>query len=206
MSKFDFGIDGTPPGEPQEPKRKLKPPKKDKRWQYIRFGQWKRGRASIVTHAQEEYERKPHPDGSGIKETPFGREINGVPETEINRIQADARQNLDELDRESWRDMATKCWRLGAIEKPRLRAMVAEQFFTGMHYDDPPDLADYAEATGTDVLTAAEELSKVGEFEEKPYGIITGEIRFDEDDIPDPDDDPDDEGGDFYIGEAEVEA
>jgi hypothetical protein len=148
----------------------------------------------------EEPDKPPEPwprfrsDGTGIRMTPFAQEINGIPVAELHRVDAEGRKRINKIDQHSWRELAARCWKIGAIEKPRLRAMAAQILLGGMHAGDPPDLEEYAEATGNSTIDAADELSPVGGFEEKPYGIVTGEVHWDGDDIPEPTEDDDDDG------------
>ena len=66
-----------------------------------------------------------------------------------------------------------------------------------MHAGDPPDLEEYAAATGNDSLEdAADELSVAGGFTETDRGVETGAIYWDENDLPEP---PDEDGPDAHI-------
>ena len=80
--------------------------------------------------------------------------------------------------------------------------MEADIRLRGMHASDPPDLEEYATAMGISVIDAADELSVAGGFTETKKGIVTGEIYFDENDLPDESDDED--GPDAYIYQVEA--
>ena len=188
MSRFTFGVDEMPDGERQQ----------------LIFGAcgWQR--------YDENGPETPRFDGSGVKMTPFGKEIDGVPVTEITRIHHEARERLNKLDQENWRHLAARCWKIAAYKTPRLRAMVASALLGGMHDSDPPDLEEFAEATGNSVIDAADELCPVydsevgGVFRETDRGVLQPEIYWDQDDIPEEDDDDDDGFGDLEIGSVEA--
>ena len=172
-SKFEFGIDSMPFWRSW-------PGKSPK-------GPWPRFRS----------------DESGIVQTPFGKRINGIPEGELSQTEAEARERLNRLEREYLADLAAVYKRLAGIDNPRLRNMVNSFLLYGMHAGDPPDLEEYAKATGNDSLEdAADELSVAGGFTETKKGIETGAIYFDENDLPEPPDD--DDGPDAFIYQIQV--
>jgi hypothetical protein len=154
----------------------------------------------------DEPSNEPYPrfrsNTTGIRITPFGGEINGIPEAEIATVQAEARKRLDKMDQANWRDLAAKCWKIGAIQKPRLREMAAKILLGGMHGGDPEDLEEYAKNRGISPIEAADERSPAGGFTETPRGIVQGETTWNNDDLPE--ENEEDDGGEFDIPQVEA--
>ena len=113
-------------------------------------------------------------------------------------------EHLEQLERDHYVALAAVYRKLAEIKSPRLRAMVKAIRLHGMHAGDPPDLEEYAAATGSCVIDAADELSAAGGFTETDKGIVTGEIHFEGDLPEEPDDDDDDDEDDFYIYKVEI--
>jgi hypothetical protein len=79
-------------------------------------------------------------------------------------------KDLNEAERNFWRDLAKKCAQLAEIEKPRARAMAVEAMFGNMHGDDH----QYANE-GRDPINSVDDPENGG-FREMDYGVVRAEI------------------------------
>ena len=82
-------------------------------------------------------------------------------------------EKKNDIDRQFWRDLGDKCWKLAEIHDATEREKAIRAYFPPIDMNDPPPsyLTEYLQSKG---------LPPVGEFEETEKGIIQGPVYFDE--------------------------